>query len=140
MLVKNADASRKHAQTAAQRQAAALAGQSAPTVQATQSMLATQPSMPNSLATMNLQSFPPGFQGYNPLAGGYFSPNPMLWNMGTAPLSPVPPDLYTNMTAMTMLPQGADEGFNESMTNDVNVQVKSWIRAMTTSAKPLVKI
>ncbi|KAK0189621.1 hypothetical protein F5146DRAFT_1139028 [Armillaria mellea] len=80
MLVKNADASRKCAQTTAQRQAEALAGQSAPTGQAAQSMLANPPSMPHTFTTMDFQSFLPGFQGYSPHSGSYFSPNPMLWN------------------------------------------------------------
>ncbi|KAK0183855.1 hypothetical protein F5146DRAFT_1007306 [Armillaria mellea] len=80
MLVKNADASCKHAQMTAQHQAEALAGQSAPTGQAAQSMLANLPSMPHTFTTMDFQSFSPGFQGYSPHSGSYFSPNLMLWN------------------------------------------------------------
>ncbi|KAK0443006.1 hypothetical protein EV421DRAFT_1903965 [Armillaria borealis] len=112
MLQKNADASRKRAQMTAQRQAIALAGQSAATVQATQATpAAQQPSVPNSFGTMDFQPFQPTFQGYNPLAGGYFSPNPMLWNMGTGQLPPTPSGLYTNTTAMPMLSQDTDSDF-----------------------------
>ncbi len=68
MLIKNVDTSCKHTKTTAQHQAVALAGQSVSTVQVAQSMPATpQPSMLNSFATMDFQSFQPGFQGYNPL-------------------------------------------------------------------------
>ncbi|KAK0193053.1 hypothetical protein F5146DRAFT_1000146 [Armillaria mellea] len=64
----------------AQHQAKALAGQSAPTDQAAQSMLANLPSMPHTFTTMDFQSFSPRFQGYSPHSGSYFSPNLMLWN------------------------------------------------------------
>ncbi|KAK0184223.1 hypothetical protein F5146DRAFT_1171383 [Armillaria mellea] len=54
---------------------------------------------PNSLATMDFQSFPPGFHGYDLLRGGYFSTNPMLWNNSAGPLSPKPPGTDSNLMA-----------------------------------------